>query len=159
MLIWIVRNGAVHMYKMDLALKNIQELICHTAEPNQNSIHYCLSSSSSHWDNTEFPDSLSLSLPPSLSLSLAIRPNHRTFVANILDSNQCPYRAGVSLSCAATTRESMHSSLLENVTYKFFSNFPVVFRMSCSSYWFGRWVAIQLLFCDVLLRGFVQNNT
>ena len=32
---WIVWNWTVYMYKIDLALNNLQWLICHKTEPNQ----------------------------------------------------------------------------------------------------------------------------
>ena len=35
MLNWIIWNKAVYLYKMDLALNNLQWLICHKTKPNQ----------------------------------------------------------------------------------------------------------------------------
>ena len=35
MLNWIVWNGTVYLYKMDLALNNLQRLICHKIQTNK----------------------------------------------------------------------------------------------------------------------------
>ena len=35
MLNWIVLNGTDYLIKMDLALNNLQRLICHKTKPNQ----------------------------------------------------------------------------------------------------------------------------
>ena len=69
----------------------------------------------------------------------------------------------VSFCWSANTGVPMCRISLENITYEFIFTSPAVLSMSCSSCFDGlsdgNQVAIQLLFCRVLLPGFVQNST
>ena len=68
----------------------------------------------------------------------------------------------ISFCWSCNTGGSMCRSSRANTTYEFVLVFPALLSMSSSSYldalWDGRLMAIQLLFCGVLLLGFVQNS-
>ena len=75
----------------------------------------------------------SQTLPPSLSLSHAIRPYHQSLVADPSNYIQCLRRADVSLFWSVKISASMCRSLLKNIVFKLVLTFPVVpSRMSCS---------------------------
>ena len=59
----------------------------------------------------------------------------------------------------ANTGVSKRSSPWENDANEFIPSSPAVPSISCSAYLDGLLVAIQLLFCWVLLLGFVQNSS
>ena len=69
----------------------------------------------------------------------------------------------ISSCWSANTGTSMSRGPGDNVDYEFILASSAAFRMSCSSYLDGfrdgRSVAAQLLFCGVLLPGFVQYSS
>ena len=91
-------------------------------------------------------------------LSLTNYPNRPLLSGGILNCIQCPYKAHVCKTGVFMCRGSQ-----ENVSNEFVSASPAVPRISCSCHldglWDGRQMTEQLLFCWVLLPGFIQNNT
>ena len=65
----------------------------------------------------------------------------------------------VSFCWSANTDMSLCMSPQEKIIYKFVLGFPAMLSMSSylDGLWDGRPLAEQLLFCEVLLPGFVQN--
>ena len=97
-----------------------------------------------------------------LSLSLIVYPNPPLHMSVFLGCILCLHKADGSTYWLANTGVSMHGSPQGNVAYGFFLASPAVPCISCASYLSGlldgREVAIQLLFCGVLLPGFVQDS-
>ena len=115
------------------------------------------------------PLNLSLSLSPSLSLTHThththkhthtIRPYRPLIQADTLDGIQCPHRTD---ACKFSLGMSMYRSIKENVGYEFVLTFPQYSARLARLTWMvseiGE-VAVQLLFCGLLLPRFFQNSS
>ena len=68
-------------------------------------------------------------------LFLAIRPNHPSFPAGLLDYNLCPYRAVVDrFLLVVNTCMSVWRGSLKDIAYVFVFTSPAMSHISCSSY-------------------------
>ena len=88
-----------------------------------------------------------------ISLTLIFRLYWLSHLPCIRDGSLYPHRAAKYLSLCRSKKEK--------VACKFILTSPAVPRMCSCSYldFFLKWVAVQLLFSEVLLLGFVQNST
>ena len=88
-------------------------------------------------------------------LSIAFYHNWPSLLVGSLDGIKFPKQT-------VLTSISMSGSLRENIACEFTSDSLAVPSMSCLScldgLWDGRQVAVQLLFCRMLLSRFVQNS-
>ena len=95
------------------------------------------------------------SLILSLCLSLATCLYHPSHLVSLLNWIQCPHRADKCKSLLACQHWHVYK--------EFILISPDVRHISCLSYLDGLWdkwqVAVKLLFCWVLLPGFVENST